>query len=926
MNRLSLIFITFLCFGSLQASNTKSGGYTVSIRIIDSKQKTPLEYALIYLSGNDKKYSAISDEDGKVNMQGIAHDKYQLTVSYLGYEKYMKEIILNGNLSLTVLMKSTLNSLDEVVVTASESKGMTSSSIIDRKAMEHLQPSSFSDLLELLPGGYAVDPSLTSANSIDMRGVSVNSNDYKTSSLGTSFLMDGVPISTDANMQYTSGPEMSINGGGYADASRSTTNKGIDMRSLSTDQIERVEFIRGIPSAKYGNLTSGLVKIERKKGAGKLEGRFKVDSDSKLLAISKGLDICERTSLNLGLDFLDARADPTDKFEGYQRINTSMRLNRKWLHKNDSELQWNITLDYEHTLDDVKTDPDTGYTPTDSYKSSYNRFALSNNLLWIFNKPAFLKKVELITATSYELDKIEQHKFVQITAPTAIPNTTEQGESDGIYLPANWVSELIVDGKPLSLFAQGSTTSNFTTLNIVHNLLTGLEWTYDKNFGKGQVYDVTRPPSSDMSTRPRRYSDIPANQEWSFFAEDAVSVPLGRNQLQVSAGVRGMSVLNLGAEYAMNGKVYIDPRINTEWTFPIFNINKKPLTVSLSAGIGWQSKTPTLNQLYPDFVYNDIVQLNYYHNNPDYRRINLMTYKNKVINYDLEPARNRKWEVRLNASYDNNNLSVTYFRESMTNGFRTQKQCTQTQVYKRYDSSAINSKTLTAPPDLANIPYTNDTILSLFSASTNGSATLKEGVEFTFSSKRIEALKTRLTITGAWFKTNYDNSIPIYRASSQVLNGKAIQEIGIYESTGGYEKQRFNTNFMFDTYIPIISFEFSTSLQCVWFSTSKTKQYSGTPLAYVDLKGETHPYTEIEMNDARLQWLNIAVSPTAFQTQKVPFGMNINLKMSKTFKELFRVSLFVNKLLDYHPDYVSNGVTIRRNVSPYFGTELTFKL
>ena len=41
--------------------------------------------------------------------------------------------------------------LNEVVVTASESKRATSASIVDRTAMKHLQPSSFSDLMELVP-------------------------------------------------------------------------------------------------------------------------------------------------------------------------------------------------------------------------------------------------------------------------------------------------------------------------------------------------------------------------------------------------------------------------------------------------------------------------------------------------------------------------------------------------------------------------------------------------------------------------------------------------------------------------------------------------------------------------------------------------------------------------------------------------------
>lgn len=922
-----LIFLCCLFILPLQAENKKNTCRLI-LHVIDENQETPLEYAAIYLSNEKRQYSAISDENGLVSLNGIICDQYRLVISYVAYESFDQTIPLNADAALTIRLTSTINSLNEVVVTASESRGMTSSSVIDRKAMEHLQPASFKDLLELLPGGSASDPALTTAQKIELRGVSISDsgNKYSTSSLGTLFMIDGVPISTTANMQTTVGPEIIINDGYYADRSRSMVNRGVDMRTISTDQIERVEIVRGIPSVKYGNLTSGLVKIERKKGPSKLEGRFKADVSSKLLALNKGIRLNKKTNLNIGLDFLDAKDSPTDSYTSYQRLNTSFRLNRRWDKPDLARVVWDSNFDFSHTLDDIKTDPDIGYNLDNKYKSAYNRFAWNNTFSWTFEKSLFLKQLELITSASYELDKIEQTNFVQLLTPTAIPNVTEQGESDGIYLPANWMSEQTMNGKPLALFAQLNADINFKTAGIVHNLLAGLEWTYDKNFGKGQIYDVNLPPSPSMSTRPRKYSDIPANEELAFYIEDKVSIPVGTNRLQISGGIRGMSILNIAKEYKMNGKWYFDPRINAEWTFSSVYVKEKPLIISVSSGIGWHQKTPTLSQLYPDFTYNDYVQLNYYHNNPEFRRINLMTYKNKVINYDLEPAMNRKWEARLNLSYDNNNFSITYFREKMTNGFRGEYIETQSQTRKVYDQSAINSAELTGPPDLSSVPFEIDTLLRMFSAYTNGSATLKEGIEFTLSTKRFEWLKTRMTVNGAWFRTNYDNSIPLFQGTSQLINGKAIQEIGIYESTGGYKMERFNTNFMLDTYIPNLDLEFSTSFQCTWFWSQKIKPYSGIPFAYIDLNGNEHPYTEVEAADTRLQWLNMRVNDSKFINEKIPFGMLVNFKMSKLFKDAFRVSLFVNRILDYLPDYKANNVIMKRNSSPYFGAELTIKI
>ncbi len=42
--------------------------------------------------------------------------------------------------------------------------------------------------------------------------------------------------------------------------------------------------------------------------------------------------------------------------------------------------------------------------------------------------------------------------------------------------------------------------------------IVGVEWNYQKNLGEGQVFDVTRPISESMSTRPRRFKDVPGMQ------------------------------------------------------------------------------------------------------------------------------------------------------------------------------------------------------------------------------------------------------------------------------------------------------------------------------------------------------------------------------------------------------------------------------
>ena len=98
------------------------------------------------------------------------------------------------------------------------------------------------------------------------------------------------------------------------------------------------------------------------------------------------------------------------------------------------------------------------------------------------------------------------------------------------------------------------------------------------------------------------------------------------------------------------------------WTLPKFKIVGQTGFLRLSGGVGEHTKMPTMDQLFPDPVYMDLVQLNYYHANADYRRINLMTYVIDPTNYDLKPARNLKWEMTADMTVGGYRLSVTYFR------------------------------------------------------------------------------------------------------------------------------------------------------------------------------------------------------------------------------------------------------------------------
>lgn len=504
---------------------------------------------------------------------------------------------------------------------------------------------------------------------------------------------------------------------------------------------------------------------------------------------------------------------------------------------------------------------------------------------------------------------------------------TEAGEYDAVIIPASYDATLLVDGKPFYGYAKAIAIFNADTERSRNTLRVGADWSMDKNYGRGLVFDVARPFSPQMDSRPRAYDAIPALHKLSFFLEDATTLALGDFRVEATGGVRAASMFNLGRRYTIQGKFYFDPRANVVVALPRFHVAGRNLSLRLGGGVGWHTKFPTMDSLYPDTEYFDFTQLNYWPANPALRRINLRLYTLDPTNYDLRAARNFKWEVRLDADWNDNQLSVTYFREDMTSGFRTTSDY-RSFTFRDYDETAIDMEQLDGPPSLDGIPYTEETRLGGYSRSTNGSRTEKSGIEFAFTSQRIRAIATRITVTGAYFRTNYSNMHPEYLLPTSAPGGQSYPYVGYYFSTDGYLREMCNTNLLLDTQIPRLKLILSTSFQCMWFLGSRNTPVSAWPISYLDENLVSHPFTAESAADGLLSALVRDSDPTLWRYVTTPFSMNVNLKITKKlYRDKMAVALFVNKLLDYTPDYhTSDGRHIRREVTPYFGMELNIKL
>lgn len=802
-------------------------------------------------------------------------------------------------------------------MTAREKRG-AAASIIDSMAMKHLQPSSFTDLLELLPGGVSADPNMGTVNDIRLReaiGASHN-DDYATSALGTSFVVDGVPVNTSAQMQST--PDASQTG-------RIAVGKGVDMRSISTDDIEQVEIVRGIPSVEYGELTSGLVKIKRKSGVSRLEARFKADVQSQLYYVGKGIRMPADWVVNVGLSYLDSKIDPRNNRERFHRITSSVRSDKRW-GGDHANLAWNASVSYTLVRERDDNDPDLTVNNTiDSYSTSNHALTIGTTLTVTPVEQRFFRNVTLVGGISSGWEHLSQRKHVSSQRVMPVPCSIKEGSNYVDYLPLLYLADYDVYGQPFTAYGKITSSMRASLGLAALDMLVGADWNMSKNYGRGEVYELDRPLIAGNPSRPRPFCDVPAMNQLSGFAEFKGRIEFSGHTLNAAIGLRETQLVGLSRLYRLNGRMHFDPRASFTWMPAHTWAGGYPISYALTCGWGIHTKMPTAAQLFPDMLYSDFVQLNYYHNNPQWRTLNVFTVIDDMTNYRLSAARNTKWEIRGDASYRGNHLSITWFREDMTGGFR-HSGCVKSYSYRKYDASAYDPEA-TGAPTIDRLPYTPVKILLVRDMVTNGSRTLKSGVEYAFQSKRWPKSCTRLTINGAYFKTTFNNSEPLWYKPSVTVNNKELQFVGLYDDTDGSACESFNTNFLLDADVPHMGLNVSLSVQNVWFTSRRTLLRDGIPSHYLDEEGVLHPFTEESAADPYLKQLIRHYAASSFVRQTVPISTNINIKATKTFwAERVAIAMYVNRLISIQPDYERYGLTVRRSSSPYFGMEINIRI
>ncbi len=937
----ALFLMTGFCTG-LSAQSTGQGNYATLKGVVLEKgtTATPVEFATVQVLPQGSVVTTTSK--GEFIFERLSPGKVNVKIQFLGMEGIDTTFnLVSGSVTqLTFHMRYSSFRLNDVTVVATESKaGQATASNISRQAMDHLQARSLSDIMQLLPGGVTTNSDFSTAQNFSIRTILNDKSkpaSYNMNSMGTAIIVDGAPLSNNSNLQTLS---PSINGGGGVVAGGSSPNSGLDIRSISTDNIESVEVVRGIPSAEYGDLTSGAVIVRSKAGKEPLTVRFKTDPSIYQTSVSKGISLGEnRGSLNLSGDYAYSTSEQTESYAYYQRL-TAKALYSNTFKNLTSNTSFDLSLGKdtrERNPDDMRTQLETGA------KDLGLRF--NTNGTWNINK-GWLNNLKYTVSASYR----DKHSFNQELLGNAFSaysmsntdgavlsnrpgqkvyhmNGTEltnipSSESSyyATYLPNEYFSRYDIYGKEINLFAKVNATFSKRIGDITNRIVVGANLTTDGNIGDGKVYDLKNPPyrvatASNSSPRPRKYSDIPFINQIGLFAEENFTWSMGERELTAVAGIRYDNI---------NGKNIITPRLNL--SFEVI-----PEMVWIRGGYGINAKAPGTLYLYPENAYFDFVHFNTLNSSSVPAAEQLLLSSTKVFsteNKALRIASNEKSEIGLDFKFGKMRFAITAYNENLMNGYNLGLRAENFKLIN-YTQYEVGEAVPGSIPKLKE--KTTNKIFISYATPMNTIRAHSRGIEFDFDFGRVDALRTSFILSGAYMRNTEWNNANSF-GTEKNLNS-VEKNIGIYEEGNEKdERERFVSTLRIIHNIPSIGFVLTATAQVNWINKFWTNYGNDTMfVSYISrVDGQVKPFNPAMKNDPEFSYMFPSKSETRFIAEKHFPILLINFNLTKEIGENLKASFFANNMFNSRPLYESKrtpGSFTRLNIPMFFGFELALTI
>ena len=926
-----LLFITTIC--------AHAQAFFIAGSVFDKTDGKPVTGAVISL-GTDYLWTT-SDSDGAFRISNIQNGEYTLEVSCLGYVSSRTILTLEEDMdSLIVRLEESSLALEEVIVTAQKAKdGLGTSHNLGRDALNHLQIVNTSDISALLPGGKTVNPDLTSKNVFSLReGGATTGN----ASFGTAVEVDGVRIGTNASFGEPG---------------------GTDTRNIAVENIESIEVITGVPSAEYGDINSGMVKITTRKGRTPVNVTFSVNPRTYQVSASKGIDLQKDNGmLNVSAEWARATKKLVSPYSAYSRAGFSANYTNTFA----KVIRFEAGLTGNFGGMNTKDDPDAF---TGEYKKEKDNALRANaSATWLLNK-TWITNLSLDASVNFNDNLIHYHKYESFGSNQPAVHSEEAGYFMADRLPLTYFSDQITDSRQLDLAASLKYNWHKRWDNWKSSLKAGIQWKANGNIGQGEYYKD--PSLAANGYRPRPYTDYPFMNNLSIYAEERLTIPVATTSLEIMAGLRLENVFIKNSLY--NRKTTLSPRFNAKWQ----------LTPCLSIRGGWgiTEKLPSYYILYPKQEYRDIQTFGI--SIGDSSSYVYYTHPYTVAyNPDLKWQRNSNSEFGIDIDFKGMSISLVGFYNVTHNPYRMESlyEPFSYKIYRKPDdftapagarvrvdktTGLVQVGSADSWTDMEEL-VTDRTFVKT-TRQTNGTDVKRAGVELVMEFPEIKAIRTRFRLDGSYMTTDYLNDQLSYHYqdgwSHTTEPNRSYQYVGIYANGGnttavanGKRTHNLDANLTMITHIPQARIVITCRLEATLLRMSRNfSEYAGKayaytvsegsitptdgniydgksytavrPVAYMDLDGNIRPFTDAEEADPEFARL-IMKSGNIYTFAQDGYGpyLSANLSVTKEIGKHVSLSFYANNFTNSRMAVKSFATGVSSIFTPAFYYGLTCRL
>lgn len=935
-----LLMILLLVSADVMTAQQNRALFSISGKVVDAKTGEPVIGAAVNVE--DTGIWAISDENGKFFLPDIRPGDYAVQFSCLGFvDKRLSFVVKKDIPNLTIKLDQNTLALNSVVVTAERDKeGMNTSLKFGANALNHLQMSNVTDISALLPGGKTVNPDLTTDNAVSLRSGGLAAGN---AAFGTALEVDGVRVGNNASFGSMS---------------------GTGTRNISTENVQSIEVITGVPSAEYGDLNSGMVRINTRKGLTPWNITFAVNPRTYQASASKGIDLMKnRGVLNVSAEWTRATQKLSSPYTSYTRRGFSASYSNTF--KNVLKFEVGATGNIGGM--NTKNDPDA-YKGTWS-KVRDNVLRANTSLTWLLRK-SWITNLKLDASVNYNDNRSQYHAYGSSASMLPAVHSELAGYYLADRLPVSYFSDKVIDSKELDYAASLKYEWFKKSGKRLSKLKAGVQWKANGNVGEGEYYKD--PSVAANGYRPRPYSQYPFMHNVAAYIEEDYTFPIGKTSLQISAGLRLENLFVKDTDYKNVSS--LSPRFNAKW--------KISDNLSIRGGWGVSEKLPSFYILYPVQKYRDIQTFGFSHGDSS-------SYVYYTQPYKMLFNENLKWQKNYNAEFG---IEAYFLRTSVSLvGFfnKTKNPYTYQNIYTPFSYNIMSVPSGYTVPDNPEIRVDSQTGQVYMRGSNeefwtpmatkvtdktffesqmpgNGDDIYRTGAELIVDFPEIAPIRTKFRLDANYAYTHYiDNTLNwTYRTgwSHTSLSNRSYQYVGIYANGGesgtynGKESHSLNANLTAITHIPeariVITCRLEMSLLSRFRNLSRYqgKEYAYNvnadgvesiggsiydsnnytairPVKYMDENGDVHDFTDKEASDPAFANL-IIKSGNAYTFSQDGYGayLSANLSVTKEIGDHVSLSFFANNFTNSRMYVTSKATGVSAIFTPAFYYGLTCRL